>query len=1121
MWGLPWFGSMEQVIERQLTIHDFAIHDPLIDLLHVLKTQEIITDEIKQLLNKVNHQKNILKKDQTDLLRKENMLEAIAQATDELLSNTNFMVAISKCLTILGQAAGVDRVYLFENGFDTNNNRVTSQRFEWTSDSTEPQIDNPALQRVPLSVFEDFLERLTNREPFNKLVKDLVDGSDLRVTLEQQQIQSILIVPIFHNNIFWGFVGFDDCKSERVWSDAELALLKAFSNSVGTAIERSENARMIYSMALFATENPDPVIRIDLKGNVLLRNASATSIEYFIADGKSMNDTEFFSFLIRQIEQDFPLISYEAAFGNKSFLVKAHLSESLEHINIYANDISEKKVAEDLLRESERRISSLLVNLQTGILLEDESRKIALTNKMFCEMFNIPAMPDELIGMDCSSAAEETKHLFKCPDEFVEGIKQLLKNKKTVLCEQLELNDGRIVERDYIPIFVQEQYKGHLWKYTDITERKHYERNLKKQEQKYRSIIENMNLGLVEVNDKDEIQYANQSFCDISGYSLEDMLYKNAAALFANKESQTIVDNKHALRKQGVSDSYQVRIKNGTGQQRWWLISGAPNYNDNGDFIGSIGIHLDITEQKKLEEELTVAKRKAEESSKAKEAFLANMSHEIRTPLNAIIGMVRELTKTTLSATQNLYLKNAGSASQHLLSIVNNILDTSKIEAGEFQLDNHPFSMMEVIKQSEAIMLPAAKEKMLELKFDISNDLAPAFIGDSSRMRQILLNFLSNAIKFTDSGNVTVRCQSLKKTEDEQVITLAVSDTGIGIDKNYLKNLFKKFTQEDASINRKYGGTGLGMAITQELIHMMNGKLEVLSEKGKGTLFHMVFRFKIAPHDSINQPDDPSDSDLVKGKRILLVEDNELNRLVATNTLVHYGLEVREACDGAIAVELVQNESFDLILMDLQMPNMNGMLATKIMREELKINTPIIALTANAFKREIENCLAAGMNDYVTKPFEETALIKIVAKHTAKTVFAAQPETLQSVKEINPNMTSNKVCDLNGLISLSRGSNEFILKMIDLFSADVPKSCEKLNEALRVNDLDMIKKIAHRMKPSIDTIKIELIRDTIRYLESIEIGVTPIADIEAAVIQVAKVLQCALDQLKSERHQFL
>lgn len=788
-----------------------------------------------------------------------------------------------------------------------------------------------------------------------------------------------------------------------------------------------------------------------------------------------------------------------------------HVLKSQE---ITTNEIKELLIRvnkqKNVLKESESRVSSLVLNLQTGILLEDQNRHIVLCNKMFCDLFQIPVNPDSLIGTDCSNAAEETKAMFKDPEAFVKRIAYILEKRKMVLSEKVELADGRVFERDYMPIFVFDEYKGHLWKYTDISDKEAVDQQLKRQEAKYRSIIENMKLGIIEVTLDDEIQFVNKNFCDLSGYKLDELIGKKVSQLFGDNYLDQVVEVKKALRKRGISDSFELTLKDKRGRNRDLFISGAPNYNASGELIGSIDIVLDITEQKILEGELRIAKNKAEESSKAKESFLANMSHEIRTPLNGIIGMIRELGRISTDGKQQTYIKHAASASQHLLSIINNILDVSKIEAGEFKLDDQPFDLFSVLEETKTILLPAAADKNLRLTFNEFQQEAALYIGDPHRIRQVLINVLSNAIKFTEQGGVTLTCCINKLSDIKHVINIAIQDTGIGIDEAYLKNLFKKFSQEDVSTARKYGGTGLGMAITYELVKMMDGSISVTSEKGVGTRFEISIELEVsAPHCTI-QPltqNQVSLGDL----RILLVEDNEMNRLVATHTLRHYGVVVEEAENGIVAIETLKRKTFDIILMDLQMPVMGGFEATQAIRQQLKLTTPIIALTANAFKNEIEKCIENGMNDYVTKPFDEAQLLKVLQKYAGQINVTGNKK---DISRINAN-EEEPLYSLASLQQLSHGNQDFVDKMVRLFCTSIPESLQLIDDAFERKDYKVIKSVAHKIKPTVQNMGVTLLKQDILFLESLDLNSVDHNTIEALIHKLNKTLTTVVRELSN------
>ena len=634
------------------------------------------------------------------------------------------------------------------------------------------------------------------------------------------------------------------------------------------------------------------------------------------------------------------------------------------------------------LSSTATRLSNLISNMQEGVLVEDENRIIVMVNEQFCSMFAIPVGPEVLIGTDCSGSAEQAKHLFQNPEEFVRGIDELLERKVKVIGETLYLNDGRAYLRDYVPMIIEGTYRGHFWKYADVTSRSRHLDALRRSEEKYRLLIENMNLGLLEVDLEGKILYANQSFCEMSGYEKGEIYGRVAEELFVSSESRRIVNSKNESRKKGVSDAYELEITNKKGLKNWWLISGAPLFDNEGVQVGSTGIHLDITGQKQLEFTLREAKQMAEEASKAKEIFLANMSHEIRTPMNAILGLGKQLLKTPLSEIQYTFLESINNAADNLLVIINDILDFSKIESGKLDLEAMGFSLPDLLIQISKMLTLKAEEKKLSFRLEIDKEIAAVLIGDPYRINQILLNLLSNSIKFTDNGYISLICSVVEKFADKQTIELVVEDTGIGIDKKYLKEIFQKFSQESVNVARKYGGTGLGMAITKQLVDLMDGDISIESRKNEGTRITIRITFPIgSQHEKAEKPSPSISQNKLKGKKILLVEDNKINRLVASTILSHMGIKVTEAVNGEIAVQMLRQNIFDLVLMDLQMPVMDGITATRMIRKEISTTLPIIALTAHALKSEQSKCLAAGMDDFISKPFEEEKLLDTLFRH--------------------------------------------------------------------------------------------------------------------------------------------
>jgi signal transduction histidine kinase/DNA-binding NarL/FixJ family response regulator len=499
------------------------------------------------------------------------------------------------------------------------------------------------------------------------------------------------------------------------------------------------------------------------------------------------------------------------------------------------------------------------------------------------------------------------------------------------------------------------------------------------------------------------------------------------------------------------------------GSVRWVLDRGVVIEKDSrGLPLKIIGTHTNITEQKQLEELLIKAKEEALELAKTKELFLANMSHEIRTPLNAIIGMVRELKHTALDSTQMQLVKNADASSDHLFSLVNNVLDLSKIDSGNFELNKSVFCWNELFAKVNAVTQKSARDKQLELTFENRVQANEQFVGDAGRIRQVLFNVIGNAIKFTEKGHVLVQCRNGKTVDHQRELIVSISDTGIGMDPTFLASIFDKFTQENNSIQRKYGGTGLGMSITKQLVERMGGRIEVDSELGGGTRFVIYFLLEQADPLAATMDVDLKTDVSLTGKKILVVEDNEMNRLVAKSLLARHHAEVLFAENGLVAIDQVKLHRFDLILMDLQMPVMDGLEAAAQIRK-MKINTPIIAFTANAFKTEIDNALRAGMDDFVAKPFDERTLLEKMKGALSKGKTGGLAITKEDTSDEQESISA--FIDEAYMDEISGGSAAFRKEMFKIFHKQSHEFLDQSADLIIQQKWADLIRVAHQFKP--------------------------------------------------------
>ena len=521
--------------------------------------------------------------------------------------------------------------------------------------------------------------------------------------------------------------------------------------------------------------------------------------------------------------------------------------------------------------------------------------------------------------------------------------------------------------------------------------------DLMKSEEKHRTILENIEDGYYEVDLAGNLTFFNDATCRITGYPGDELMgmnnreytdEKNASKLYReyNKIYETGIPTKkldwEIVKKDGTTGSLETSIS---------LITGS-----GGQPIGFRGIIRDVTERKELERAILEKKRSAEEATKAKSEFLANMSHEIRTPLNGIIGMAELALDTELDDNQKNIFQTINTEAGALQDVINEILDFSKIEAGKFDIENIPFDLRATVEDVANSFSHRAEQKGLNYISFLSPNVPPRLIGDPARLRQIMVNLMGNALKFTHKGEVYFKGELVEELADRVKIRFSIKDTGIGIPEDRQATIFEGFTQADGSTTRKYGGTGLGTTISKQLAEMMGGEIGFESEEGKGSTFWFTALFgKREENEQI-----PATPDLVTGYsvaedyrkeiRILLVEDYPTNQQVVMRHLSRAGYQVDLAEDGSQAVKAYKRKKYNLIFMDIQMPIMDGYAATqeirKIETRNLEQSTiqsvPIIAMTAHAVKGYRERCLKAGMDDYIPKPVKRKELLAIAEKWT-------------------------------------------------------------------------------------------------------------------------------------------
>ncbi|MDD2744048.1 MAG: transporter substrate-binding domain-containing protein [Rhodocyclaceae bacterium] len=639
------------------------------------------------------------------------------------------------------------------------------------------------------------------------------------------------------------------------------------------------------------------------------------------------------------------------------------------------------------------------------------------------------------------------------------------------------------------------------------------------------------------------IEYVNDALLVASGYRLYEVLGKNPRMLQSGQTPASTYQEMWATLSAGQIWKGQLINQRKNGEIYYEFASISPIRQADGTVSHYLAIKQDITERRRIGEELdrhrhhleelvaqrtaelAAAKEFAETANRAKSTFLANMSHEIRTPMNAILGLTHLLQRSSLDDEQRDKLRKIRESTDHLMTLINDVLDISKIEAGKLMLESIEFDLEQVLKRALSLVGDRARLKGLDLQMALPNGLGCRLFGDPTRLTQCLLNYLANAIKFTEQGQIVLRCELLEKTPQQVTLKFLVIDHGIGISEDAQGRLFSAFEQADNSTTRNFGGTGLGLAITRRLAELMGGQAGVVSAPGQGSTFWftacldcMLVVDRIAQQSAENS--EATLRQRFAGSRLLLCEDNPINQEVALALLRDVGMIVDVANDGAQALAKMAEGHFDLVLMDMQMPVMDGLEATRqIRRMPAMANLPILAMTANAYAEDKQVCLDVGMNDFVAKPVDPDTLYTKLVQHLPEK-SAAQPATVVPDSALDTVLLDalGEVpgIDLDAGLSITRGRPQRFARLLRRFAADHADDMNRLRAALAEGDQALADRISHSLKGVAGTLAIKevyplatALNDAIRANVTVDALFAPIFALETALTEVCQ----AIDKL--------
>ncbi|HET9505069.1 MAG TPA: response regulator [Hymenobacter sp.] len=829
-------------------------------------------------------------------------------------------------------------------------------------------------------------------------------------------------------------------------------------------------------LARLVEQNPNPVLLLTATGSIRYANAAAQALGDALT-----HETQPHGYLlplVRKALRTGQAQQQEIALADRWYLLQSVPGPGETCATLYLTDCTSVHSAEQRLAEQREFYETILDELPLDVAAFDGEHRYRFAN---AHAVQDPVMREWLVGKNDAEYCAHRQLPAELAAERTRRFELALRQRTEAQWDETLLTPAgpQRVQRTLRPVYGPDGALRLLVGLgLNVTERHHAEQKLVEQRAFYEFVFNQLacDIGIFDA----QFRYIFVNERGISDPAVREWVIgrDNFEYFERTGRPRSMADTRHARFEQAVRErklvTYEEQFARPEGT-RHLLRFLQPVFHPDGSLYLIVAYGHDITEQVRAQQALQAATLAAEESSRVKETFLANMSHEIRTPMNAILGMSQLLAKTALSPDQLNYQQAIATSADNLLVIINDVLDLSKLEMGKLALETIGFAPTELLAQIEQTLHFKAAEKGLSLVMELGKQVPQVLLGDPYRIRQVLLNLAGNALKFTDKGHVTIACSLLgadfSGPGGAVAVEFRVTDTGIGIEPEYLETIFQEFSQADSSVSRKFGGTGLGLSICRNLVQLMGGEVKLASQKNKGTTTSFTLRLPIGTAHDLPQPEHPTAEaeelrQHLRDKQVLLVEDNLFNRQIAKSFLSQAGVHVTEAEHGGRAVELLRHQNFDLILMDVQMPVMNGYAATSVLRQQLGITTPIIALTANAINGEREKCLAAGMNGYLAKPFQENQLLQVLSDWLLPAGAAGLPK-LALAAPTAPAANASGLYSIDDLLKAGQGDPEFVVFMLRTFIESCQEALQELHQGLREANLSLLKGTAHTLKPSL------------------------------------------------------